>query len=207
MNKIFETNLCLGLHIVSCSFQSNENLASRCFICNKSTEEDSKLKPVDKPGPSLRNAAAIRTTLRSDKFEEVTKRIMSTDVDGKMYHQSCHRHYTAVKRPKSEVGSEPLPKMTRNSSALPQTERHGILKGLCIFYGKDRKKKGWREEKLTSVATVGGCDTLVERAPRSTNNHFKSLIMGDVDLIAKEIKYHKSCRVQFMHETEMAGPS
>lgn len=159
----------------------------------------------------MKNAAAIRTTLKSDKCEEVTRRITSSDVDGKMYHPSCHRHYTAVKRPKDADGLEPQAKKprreTRTSSALLQTERHGILKEQCIFCGKERKNKKGQEEKLTSVATVGGCGRLMERAHRSTNYNFKSLIMGDVDVIAKKGKYHKSCRVQFIHETKIAEPS
>ncbi|KAK4309970.1 hypothetical protein Pmani_018437 [Petrolisthes manimaculis] len=82
------------------------------------------------------------------------------------------------------------------------TDKQGLLKGKCFFYGKVRKKKKGKEESLFAIATKDGCDTLVQRAHLSKNNHFKSLILGGVDLIAKEGEYHGSCRVQFMHETE-----
>lgn len=180
-------------------------MASICFICKTLTDEDKQLKRIERTGPSLKNAAFIRSSLMSDKYEEVTRRILSSDFCGEMYHPSCHRRYTAVKRPKDELG--PSKRDTRSSSVLPKTERHGILKRECIFCGKERKKKRGKEEPLTSIATKGGCDTLLERAHRSTNDHFKSLIMGNIDLIAKEGKYHKSCRWQFMHETEVAETS
>ena len=128
-----------------------------------------------------------------------------------MYHPTCHRLYTAVKRSRSGEESESLSKVprreTRTVSALPKTDKSGILKELCIFCGKKRKKRNGKEEKLTSVAVPDSCETLVERSERSNNAHFKSLVMGKVDLIAKEGKYHKSCRTQFMHETELPGPS
>ncbi|XP_048857264.1 uncharacterized protein LOC125724829 [Brienomyrus brachyistius] len=192
--------------------EGNATPVSKCIICKKSTEEDSKIKTYsDTTGPSLKSAAGFRTTLRSDKYEEVTKRIVSSDVQGKLYHPSCHRLYTAVKRPKDGTGSEPQPKKarreTRTNSTLPETGNRGILKRPCIFCGKNRKKKRGKEERLMSVATDGGCDTLVERAPQSRNERFKSLILGDVNLVAKEGKYHKSCRVEFMHETEIARHS
>ena len=126
-----------------------------------------------------------------------------------MYHPRCHRQYTAVKRPKYE--EEPKAKKprikTRKSSDLPETDKQGLLKGRCVFCGKQRKKKKGKEEPLFSMATTGGCDTLVQHAHRSTNDHFKSLIMGGINLIAKEAKCHKSCRVLFMHEAEMPGPN
>ena len=54
------------------------------------------------------------------------------------------------------------------------------------------------------MSTIDGCRTLLERAPRSRNEYFKNFVtsMGETGLIAKEGKYHKSCRYDFMHETE-----
>ena len=82
-------------------FQGDEDISSICLICQKRTDEDDKLRRIEKTATSLKNAAAIRTNLTSDKHEETTRRILSNNVEGKMYHPSCHRHFTAVKRPSS----------------------------------------------------------------------------------------------------------
>lgn len=104
-----------------------------------------------------------------------------------------------VKRPREDKDREPEAKNlrieTRTNSSLPKTDKQGLLKGKCVFCGKARKKKKGKEESLFAIATKEGCDTLVQRAHLSKNNHFRSLILGGVDLIAKEGEYHGSCRI------------
>lgn len=195
-------------HTIYLNFQDNERVSpvSKCFICEKSTEDDSKLKNLQKMLSTVKNVAVLRSKLTNDKYERVTLKILNTDTEGDLYHPVCYRQYTAVKRPKEDRDRKPEEKKprseTRSHSSLPQTDKQGILKGKCVFCGKARKKKKGKEESLFAIATKEGCDTLVQRAPLSQNSHFKSLILGGVDLIAKEAEYHGSCRVQFMHETE-----
>ncbi|XP_068200383.1 uncharacterized protein [Palaemon carinicauda] len=186
-------------------------LDTKCFICGLHTDDDRKLRPVETTGPSLKNAAANRSKLTSDKFENATKQIEDDGVEGRVYHPTCYRQYVAVKkRPRSEQEEETTAKRqrveTRRTSSLPETEHRGILKSKCIFCGKERKKKKGKDDPLINVSTKDGCRTLFERAPRSKNEYFKNFIMSmmsEADLIAKEGKYHKSCRIDFMHETDI----
>ena len=76
------------------------------------------------------------------------------------------------------------------------------MKGHCIFCGKSRKKKSGKEEPRLKVATLAGCESLCQRVKYSENERIKSLIRSGIDLIAKEAEYHKSCRVQFLRETD-----
>lgn len=174
------------------------------------TDEDRRLRPVVTTGPSLKNAAANRSKLTSDKFEKATKQIEKDGVEGRFYHPTCYRQYVAVKKRPGDAQEETPSKIprveTRRASSLPETEHRGILKPNCIFCGKERKRKKGKDEPLIKVSTKDGCRTLVERAARSNNEYFKNLIMSmmsETDLIAKEGKYHKSCRVDFMHETDI----
>ena len=133
----------------------------------------------------------------------------SNDQSTSLYHHpSCHKNYTAVKRPKllTPIDEEPTAKKvsieTRRSSLLPPCDHQGLLRGTCIFCGNSRKKKNGREEPRVKILTVSGCETLVQRAKLSNNECIRSLIRTGVDLIAKEAEYHKSCRMQFLKETE-----
>ena len=152
----------------------------------------------------------MRKRLKNDKYRDVTRNILSTSETNLniLYHPSCHRKYTAVKRSCESVSpsDENTPKRlcieTRRCSALPKSDKQGMLKGSCIFCGKSRKKKNRKEEPRCSVAVLSSCDLLKERAINSKNERLKSLMRSGVDLIAKEAEYHKSCRVQFLLETE-----
>jgi len=125
------------------------------------------------------------------------------------YHPFCHKHYTAVKRPKEPLppDDEPTAKkasiQTRRCSVLPKSDQQGLLKGTCIFCGKSHKKKNGKEEPRLKIATVAGCESLCHQVKSSKNERInKSLIRSGVDLIAKEAEYYKSCRVQFLRETD-----
>ena len=111
------------------------------------------------------------------------------------HHHSCHKNYTAVKRPKEPLppDDEPTSKKdcieTRRCSVLPKSDKQGLLKGTCIFCGQSRKKRNGKEEPRMKVATADGCETLSRRVKYSKNERIKSLIRSGVDLIAKEAEY------------------
>ena len=128
------------------------------------------------------------------------------------YHPSCHKKYTAVKRSKSAstandndvIDTPPAKQLkiqTRNSSVLPKDDE---IKGACFFCGMSRKKMKGKEEARQSVRTMGGCESLRQRAELSTNERVKSLMRSGVDLIAAEAWYHGSCRGKFLSETDWA---
>ena len=138
----------------------------------------------------------------------------SNDQSTSLYHHpSCHKNYTAVKRPKllTPIDEEPPAKKvsieTRRSSLLPPCDHQGLLRGTCIFCGNSRKKKNGREEQRVKILTVSGCETLVQRAKLSNNERIRSLIRTGVDLIAKEAEYHKSCRMQFLKKLKKTEDS
>ena len=180
-----------------------------CFVCKKSTMEDTRLKKIsDKSSNSMRNEAELRGQM-TDRFQDVTAAINQNKLTNPIpwYHPSCYPSYTAVKRPKSTPSKSPLKKSrkeTRQSSEVPKSDQLGLLKGTCIFCRRRRKKFRCKKETFLKISTVAGCESLRERSLRSGNEGLETLMRCGVDLIAKEAEYHRSCRVQFDEETEIS---
>ena len=180
----------------------------QCFICKKPTTEEDNLKVLsEEVWKTIKNKAALRQNMVKDKYYEATNWISKKDtLDSNLhYHPLCRNTYTAVKRKTSK--SQTVKEIyieTRSDSNIPKYDKQGLLKGTCVFCGKVRKKICGKEEPRVKIATWSGCHTLSQRANFSTNEHIKSLVWNNVDLIAKEAEYHKSCRALFLKETGTA---
>ncbi|CAB4021739.1 Hypothetical predicted protein, partial [Paramuricea clavata] len=211
-------SLAQEINSVSASIVNQQNNESEsilsCYVCHLTDSSDEKghlRKFSDSTWTTIKHVAALCKNLKSDKYLGVTQTILSsTDRESLSigYHASCHKSYTAVKRAKEDLApdDESATKIrcteTRRSSAFPKSDRQGILKGTCIFCSKSRRKKNGKDEPRLKVATIAGCESLYHRAKFSKNEHIKSLVRSGVDLIAKEAEYHKSCRVQFLKDTD-----
>ena len=205
----------ISLHKCCHTLQNNESESIlSCYVCHLTESSDEKChlrKFSDSTWTTIKHVAALRKNLKSDKYLEVTQTILASSDRESLsigYHASCHKSYTAVKRAKEDLApdDEFATKIrcteTRRSSAFPKSDGQGILKGTCIFCSKSRKKKNGKDEPRLKVATIAGCESLYHRAKFSKNEHIKSLVRSGVDLIAKEAEYHKSCRVQFLKDTD-----
>ena len=185
---------------------------SRCFICLRSNEDDHRLKLFnDKTWATMKKMSALRQNLVSDKYADVTRRVGRSNIEESTlhYHPSCRNTYSAVKRPRESPSSSDASTVsknpcieTRRESKIPKFDQQGLLKGSCVFCGKARKKRGGKEEPRFKIATWVGCQSISERVRLSTNERIKTLVWNNVDLIAKEAKYHKTCRAVFLKEIE-----
>ena len=172
-----------------------------CLICK---EPGTDLKPASVVWTSLKRAAELRLEHSRDKFGSVLVEINSLTEPGySKYHSKCHKTFTAVKRRASASPSEPPAKVleTRTTSSLPKTYDRGLLKGSCIFCGKKRKIVNGTEEKLSNCETQNGCEAIFSNARNSNIERISSLARSNVDLIAKEAQYHKTCRRQYFYDT------
>ncbi|XP_041481075.1 uncharacterized protein LOC121428475 [Lytechinus variegatus] len=181
-----------------------------CYICKKSDTEGDRLRQFENTTwKTVKNTASLRQNLKSDKYSDVTEMVLSI-TDEKFhqlsYHRLCHKYYTAVKRPRESQLSDDPPLQTqhkrRRSSGNYKSDQQDLLKGSCIFCRKVRKKRKGKEEPRIPICTTEGCSTIYNRAESSTNERLKLLIRSQVDLIAKEAEYHKSCWLTFLKETE-----
>ena len=155
---------------------------------------------VDKTWGTLKRAAEYRLALKTDCFRDVTIEVnMQQQINNAKYHSKCYRNYTAVKRPSTDSKSHSISKtlQTRRNSSMPSSNTEGLLKGSCIFCNTVRKTINRKVEPLSDCLTKDGCKSIYAAAPRSNNERIKALANSEVDLIAKEAQYHKSCRRQF----------
>jgi len=118
------------------------------------------------------------------------------------YHSKCYKKYTAVKRSSTDSHNKSPAKKpkTRRTSSMPSSNDKGLLKDSCIFCNVPRKTVNRKVEPLSECLTVDGCASIVSAASRSSNDRIKDLVRSGIDLIAKEAKYHKSCRREFFKE-------
>ena len=163
---------------------------------------------VDKTWGTLKRAAEYRLALKTDCFRDVTIEVnMQQQINNAKYHSKCYRNYTAVKRPSTDSKSNSISKtlQTRRNSSMPSSNTEGLLKGSCIFCNTVRKTINRKVEPLSDCLTKDGCKSIYAAAPRLSNNErIKALANREVDLIAKEAQYHKSCRRQFFKQVEGA---
>ena len=67
------------------------------------------------------------------------------------------------------------------------------------FCGKQRKRKSQKNEPLKHCLTVDGCKSILFAAKKKS--YARILGFGE-DLIAKEAKYHNTCRRNYVRQDE-----
>ncbi len=89
--------------------------------------------------------------------------------------------------------------MTRSTSDHPFTNQRGVLGEDVFFCGKQRRRKSQKNEPLRKCLTVDGCKSII----RAAQNERDTRILGlGEDLIAKEAKYHNTCRQNYVRQEE-----
>lgn len=171
-----------------------------CIIC-KETEEKLKLF-VPERWETAKNAAARRLTLQNDHFFSASEEIRKIEQpEGKYYHTKCFSRFCAIKRqpPDDSELSQPPSKVTRSTSGHPFTNQRGVLGEDCLFCGKQRKRKSQKNEPLKQCLTMDGCKSIIRAAKKKCDTRILGL--GE-DLIAKEAKYHNTCRRNYVRQDE-----
>ena len=119
------------------------------------------------------------------------------------YHSSCYKNFTALPSKRGEIPSTNPPKesttLLRSNVIHPSTSSSGIFEHKCIFCNKVRKKisRDKPEELPTSVQYDHGQNSIQEAAKSLQDSDLLAKISGLV-LIAKELKFHHSCRRNYI---------
>lgn len=171
-----------------------------CIFC-KEKEPGLKLFVPDR-WETAKNAAARRLTLHNDYFSSTSEEIRNIELpEGKYYHTDCFSQFCAIKRqlPGDNELSQPPRKVTRSTNSHPSTNERGILGDNCLFCGKQRKRKSQKNEPLQQCLTLDGCKSIMNAAKKKCDTRILGL--GE-DLIAKEAKYHNTCRRNYVRQDE-----
>ena len=182
-----------------CYLQIMANDAPICIICKERGEKKRALKCFNSSNwETAKNAARRRKAIQSDKFSNTSEEIRTAEgPEGKYYHSVCLSRFCAVKRgaPPSTEPSEPPQKTTRSSSDHPSTSTRGVLGQECLFCGQKRKRKLQKNEPLSQCLTTDGSKAILLAAKKKCDTRIIGL--GE-DLIAKEAKYHNTCRRDYV---------
>ena len=126
--------------------------------------------------------------------------------DAMGYHRQCYNDFTAIRKISKE-STEPLTSKTqvlRSNVEHPSTSSSGVFQKECIFCNSITKSlgKGRRE-------SLGSCET--ENAEQSIRNaveilHDELILakIAGIDMKAKEVKYHHSCRKAYLNKAKIA---
>lgn len=172
-----------------------------CIVCKETQEKVPGLKSFNSSNwETANNAATRRKELKSDTFHSTAEEIRTAEgPDGKYYHSVCLSQFCAVKRkvPPGKESSELPHKATRLSSSHVSSNTRGVLGEECIFCLQKRKRKLQKNEPLSQCLTIDGSESIL-RAARIKNDG-RIIALGE-DLMAKEAKYHNSCRRDYVRQ-------
>ena len=89
------------------------------------------------------------------------------------------------------------------SASTVTTARTGFFENKCIFCNKTQKKVKQQQQQLIQVITFEIQQSILNEATELADVDLLRKVNG-VDLIAKEAKYHKSCRVTYANKANAA---
>jgi len=110
------------------------------------------------------------------------------------YHVQCYKNFTAVPQDSKTAPDNAKAKQLRSSAPpSPALSPTGVFPVQCIFCKKVQRKKGQTEEGLMSCETKQA-ETTIKDAAKARNDHELLASIASIDFVAKEVKYHHSCR-------------
>ena len=110
------------------------------------------------------------------------------------YHANCYKAFTAIKSVSNAENRHDSKQSTRRLSVGDDTSStSGIFPDKCIFCDSKSRKTHGSREFLTTCETLEAQDTILQSAEALNDSHLL-LQIQNIDFIAKEVKYHNSCR-------------
>ena len=147
----------------------------------------------------VKDAASQRQTLfQESKYFKIKLSDKFGDTDG--YHVQCYRNFTAVRKVIPEDSSDETKIChLRSDSNIQATSSSGIFPRDCLFCRKVWKSQGKSraKEKLGNCESFEASDAILAAARALDDSSMLSRISG-IDLIAKEVRYHHSCRRSYI---------
>ena len=126
------------------------------------------------------------------------------------YHMSCYRRFVALSQSQrsriESAAKEKEPEITRltraSSDIINGSSSAGIFKPVCLFCQQSRKRLKGVQQKLVSVETKE-FEKNIKKYTEWKNDENMLRAITSVDFVAKEVKYHSSCRITYQRESEV----
>ena len=143
----------------------------------------------------VNDAVSQRQTLfRESKYFKIKLEYIVSDMDG--YHVQCYGNFTAVLKVTVEDSSaETKQGNLRSDSNFQSLSSSGIFPHECLFCRKVWKSQGKfrARDKLGKFESFQASDIILAAVRTLNDSSMLSRICG-INMIAKGVKYHHSCR-------------
>jgi hypothetical protein len=177
-----------------------------CIIHFRQNKSDTTIKPLtDKTFEKIKSVVTERQAsddelIRLDDICSLVPEKVNQDIHG--VHIWCYQSFTNsssyLKRKSCDESKIQYPSASKRSRV---SEKSTLFPYECIFCGKVRKSIKGKEEQLTKCLTATAENSIKDAADRKRDENLLCKIRN-VDLIAKEVCYHSTCRKAYTRARE-----
>ncbi len=118
-------------------------------------------------------------------------------------HSNCYKNFSAVKKPghESTMPAHRRTALPRSNVSSSVATGSGVFEEICIFCESKEKRSKGGHERVESCETFIA-ETTIKNAANILNNQSFLAKYGDIQFVAKEVKYHHTCRRAYVCQDE-----
>ena len=196
--------------------QGTDAAPNRCLIHICPTD-DSRLNLWNEENWKVMCAAAAawrnQKNFASSKYHPIIQTLPDNPSATDGYHSKCYKNFTAVKKVSPAAKPDTSTSLSQKrilrspvASISARSERSaiGILPDCCLFCNKKTKKRpNGTNEYLGKIQTKQAAETIMDIVQTLKMDSVLVKIAG-IDLIAKEVPLHHSCRANLILKSNRA---
>jgi hypothetical protein len=171
---------------------------------DEKAQTDEVIKPLD-PNTWEKNKTAQATRHRiCNESKYFSINLPSEYMESMGYHTQCYRDFTAVPRTSLPATGNVDQKIhvLRSGVDHGHADTVGIFRKTCIFCNAMTKSLGkGRREPLGNCEQTKGAES-IRNAAEALQDEVMMAKLGGIDLIAKEVRYHDTCRKSYLSQAK-----
>lgn len=141
-------------------------------------------------------------TFEKSVYSSLVQLLPATPGENDGYHSTCYKNFTALASESAASADDGVTRAPHLRSATPEMSDEtpstsGIFSPNCLFCGNIKKRKKGVHELPGACETLEACQSIQEAAIIVDDSNILSKVSG-VDLVAKEARYHHSCKSAFL---------
>ena len=192
---------------------NKQNADALCLChCIEAGKDEELRNFTEKSWGTFRLSAEVR---KDNIYERMSEKWDAKNIEeiGR-YHRKCYQHYTnktnldRLKRKREISGNNASSYVDSQTQDLPHPKRlsrsavSATTYDACILCQTNKYSKRFKDnEPLTNLETIQASETLVEAA-RKRNDERILLAVEGRDLVAMEVKYHRTCYKGYTHKRD-----
>ena len=123
------------------------------------------------------------------------------------YHSTCYKNFTAFRRIEpTRPESEHRENVLRSDATQGTASSSGIFPNKCIFCNRVRLRVKNKDEKL-GICETREAEMSIKAAATRLNDSLLLSKITNTDFVAKEVRYHHSCRRNYLHKASLEEPA